>query len=217
MTTKRGQRRAIPEVEPRRTLLCRGAGTLAALVLPGLAAAQRGPGQVRDLDGEAWINDTRADWGSSVRPGDRVRTGSGSRIVFVIGADAFLLRGATELRVEGRGAANVFRLLTGALAASFGRSTGRRVITPTVTAGIRGTALYAEVLQSATYLCTCHGTVELSAGDKDRERVQAQRHSARLVAAGRSPAIATAPLERHTDAEIETLEEVAGRRAPWRQ
>jgi hypothetical protein len=203
----------------RRRFLAQGAA-LASLLLPAAGSPQTGARQVRDLGGEVWINGARADWRAVIRVGDVVRTGADGRIVFVVGSDAFMLRSGSELRLEGAAGgrvADVFRLVTGALGAAFGRSGARTVVTPSVTAGIRGTAVYAEARREETYFCTCHGVVQLAAGGQPLERVESQHHAARLVRREASGGVtfAAAPMARHTDAEIDVLEQVAGRRAPW--
>ena len=58
---------------------------------------------------------------------------------------------------------SVLRMLTGAVASVWGRGSSRQIVTPTLTAGIRGTGVYTEVLPEQdfrSYFCNCYGTVD---------------------------------------------------------
>ena len=197
-----------------------GAGALLALLAPPAARGQGRLGQVRDLRGDVRINGRTAEWASAVRPGDVVETGTDGAIIFVTGRDAVWVRSGSRLELEGAASSTVvaaLRVVTGAVAAVFQRGRPRTVYMPTVTAGIRGTGIFVETRAAETYFCTCFGVVELVAPGNERELVESERHAARLVGRGdaRGTRFATAALERHTDAEMDLLEQVVGRRAPW--
>ena len=71
-------------------------------------------------------------------------------------------------------------LLTGAVASVWGRGTSRQIVTPTLTAGIRGTGVYTEVFPQQnfrSYFCNCYGTVEMGAGP-DRALSESEYHQA---------------------------------------
>jgi hypothetical protein len=98
-----------------------------------------------------------------VQSGDTVETGPGSNLVFVIGNAAFQVRQSSRLVVE-RGsmlnAVSVLRLLTGGVASVWGKGISRQIVTPTLTAGIRGTGVYTEVFpqqDNRSYFCNCYG------------------------------------------------------------
>ncbi|HLB15090.1 MAG TPA: iron dicitrate transport regulator FecR [Burkholderiales bacterium] len=197
-----------------------GAGPVLALLGP-LPARGQGSDQIRDLKGDVRVNGRPADRKSVIRPGDTIATGSDGYVVFVLGQDAFMLRGRSELKLEG-GASSVLvdalRLVTGALGAVFARGRSRTIYAPTATAGIRGTGVYLEARSEGTYFCTCYGAVSLAAADdaQAREFTLAGRHTARIVSprgAG-APRLTPAPFEGHTDAEMDALERAVGRRSP---
>ncbi len=196
------------------------AGPTLALLAPRAAWGQA-TDQIRALRGEVRINGRPADRGSAIRPGDAVATGDDGYIVFVLGADAYMLRSRSELRLEA-GASSVLvealRLATGALAAVFAPGRPRTIHAPTATAGIRGTGVYLEARSTGTYFCTCYGAVSLAAADdlQAREFTLAGRHTARWVAprGAAGPRLAPAPFENHTDAEMDALERAVGRRSP---
>ncbi len=135
----------------------------------GAAQAQR-RSNIVELRGDALLNGQRMDPQHTIQTGDSVETGPGSHLVFVIGNTAFQVRQNSRLTVE-RGATlnavSVLRLLTGAVASVWGRGTSRQIVTPTLTAGIRGTGVYTEVFPQQnfrSYFCNCYGEVELGAG-----------------------------------------------------
>lgn len=196
-----------------------GAGAL-ALLAPLGARGQGRLGQVRDLRGDVRISGRAAEWTSPVRAGDVVETGPDGSIIFVVAHDAVWVRGGSRLELQGAASSTVvaaLRVVTGAVAAVFQRGRPRTVYTPTVTAGIRGTGVFVETRGPETYFCTCFGVVELVAAGDERELVESEHHAARLVgrADARGTRFATTQLERHTDAEMDLLEQVVGRRAPW--
>lgn len=209
----------------RRRFLRAGATLAVGLAWPGLSGAQRRD-SIHDLRGTVRVNGQAIDRWAVIRAGDTVVTTSDGYVVFTIGEDAFMLRERSELRLE-PGAGDVLlgalRLVTGALGTAFGRRSRGvvRIVAPTVTAGIRGTACYVETRGDGTYFCTCHGGVELEAAataGAPPMPVQTRRHdSPYLVLA--QPRDGTvyqhAPFETHTDDEIDMLERCVGRRAPW--
>lgn len=207
----------------RRGFLCGSAALAAGTLLPLPLAAQADP--IHDLRGDVRVNGRRLARGTAIRAGDQVVTGADGYVVFAVGADAFLLRERSELRLDPN-ADSLFvtglRLLTGALGAVFGRRSGAgaRIVTPTVTAGIRGTGCYTEARGDGTYFCTCYGTIDLASTVNPRERISvtARHHDAPglfLHQPRDGALILPAAMETHTDAEIDALERAVGRRAPW--
>ena len=135
----------------------------------GAAQAQQ-RSNIVELRGDALLNGQRMDPQHTIQTGDSVETGPGSHLVFVIGNSAFQVRQNSRLTVE-RGATlnavSVLRMLTGAVASVWGRGTSRQIVTPTLTAGIRGTGVYTEVFPQQnfrSYFCNCYGEVEMGAG-----------------------------------------------------
>ena len=210
--------------EPRRRrwlkLALAGGAALPLLLRDALAAGGQGSAMV-EVKGEVLINGRPARKGAAVMPGDSVATGPGASAVFVLGRDAFLIRGNSEMRTAGSSAlAGSLRLVTGKLLSVFGRGS-HHIVTATATIGIRGTGIYVEAEVERTYVCTCYGRVELQASNMPevRETVQTTHHDAPryVYAQGEMPIrmIEVAPVINHTDAELIMLEALVGRKPPF--
>jgi hypothetical protein len=216
--------------DPRRAFLLKAlaAGLLGASAAPR-AAAQifgRRPEKlpegrsIYDSTGSVSVNGQAADAGTRIRAGDRVETGSGAQLVFVVGADAFMLRENSRLELSGTGfALSAARLVTGALLSVFGKGTPRRVRTPTATIGIRGTGLYVEAQPGLSYVCTCYGDTEVAAADDPAvaERIVSKHHDAPryVLGPGAADRIRPAPFINHTDVELTLIESLVGRTPPF--
>ncbi|MDB5882839.1 MAG: iron dicitrate transport regulator FecR [Ramlibacter sp.] len=175
-----------------------------------------------ELRGDALLNGAPLNPRQTIQTGDSLETGPGSHLIFVLGNSAFQVRQNTRMTLE-RGATlsvvSVLRLLTGAVASVWGRGTSRQIVTPTLTAGIRGTGVYTEVLPEQnfrSYFCNCYGTVDIEAG-ADRALSQSVYHQSFWGEAeprnGRylTPARAI----NHSDEEMENLAALAGERTAW--
>jgi hypothetical protein len=186
------------------------------------AALAQGRSNIVRVEGDAMVNGTRLLPGQIIQVGDTVATGPKSSMVVVLGNSSILVRQNTKLSTE-RGstpdAVGVLRLVTGAVASVWGRGSERKVLTPTVTAGIRGTGVYTEVLpekDGREYFCTCYGTVNLSVGASTKLS-QAEYHDAFWVdpSAPAGAALRRAPAVNHTDEELEFLAQLVGQRTAW--
>lgn len=199
------------------------AGAAAWTALGGWSAAHaQQRSNVVELVGDALLNGGRMRRESVVQSGDSIETGPGSNLVFVIGNTSFLVRQNSRLTVE-RGATlsavSVLRLLTGAVASVWGRGTSRQIVTPTLTAGIRGTGVYTEVFpeQAArTYFCNCYGVVEMAAG-ADRATSRADYHQSFWGEAQPQGGKLLTPAKpiNHTDEELEMLAALVDQRTAW--
>lgn len=166
-----------------------------------------------ELNGEVLVNGRRAMRDTVIRAGDTVRTGGDAMARFVIGADAFLLRGMSEVVFEAQRDSlliNGLRLVTGGLLAVFGPGM-KSIMTQFVTAAIRGTGIYVEAGAGRTYFCTCYGRVGLTAGDGTTREVTADKHTAYFVGAGEGGRFSAAPFVNHDNRELAALERLAGR------
>ena len=189
----------------------------------GFAGAQaQSRSNIVELVGDALVNGARLLPQQTIQTGDRLETGPASNLIFVLGNSSFQVRQNSRLTVE-RGntltTVSVLRLLSGAVASVWGRGGNRQIITPTITAGIRGTGVYIEVLPNQnyrSYFCNCYGTVDMGAGT-DRLVSQASYHQSFWGEAqpkeGRylTPAAAI----NHTDEELEYLARLIGQRTAW--
>ena len=186
------------------------------------AASAQQRSNVVQLTGDALINGTRLQSGQTIQTGDQLQTGPGSSMIFTMGNASFLVRQNTMMSVE-RGTTlntvSLLRMVSGAVASVWSKGNNCSIITPTLTAGIRGTGIYTEVLpeqDSRTYFCNCYGMVDLYAG-RIQIASQAQYHQSFWADAeprnGRylSPAQAL----NHTDEELEFLAGLVDQRTAW--
>jgi hypothetical protein len=193
-------------------------GTAALLLVRDALAAGSIEKGVYRVRGDARVNGAPAREGMDVNPGDTVTTASGGQIVFVINRDAFLLRANSRLEV-GSGAADVFRIVTGALLSVYQSGKPKTLRAPTATIGIRGTAVYVESGAERTYVCTCYGEAEL-VPEHDlaaRETVKTIHHEQPryIMGKGAPQMIMRAPVVNHSDAELVLLESLVGRTVPF--
>jgi hypothetical protein len=174
------------------------------------------------LSGDATINGERLRSDQTVQTGDQIATGPGSTLIFVLGSSAFHVRQNTMVTAE-RGASllavSVLRLLTGAVVSVWGKGDKRLIVTPTITAGIRGTGVYTEIFakqDGRSYLCNCYGEVEVSAG-ADQVLSQSSYHQSFWgeVSPKGGRMLTPAGAINHTDEEVENLARLAGQQTAW--
>ena len=202
------------------------AGVLTGVGLTGLVrhalAAGSGPQRkqgIYRLEGEATFN------GIPLKVGDvpslplTVITGPRTTLVFVLGADAYLVRANSHLILtgnDGQAPSRVgnIKLVAGKLLSVFEKGE-RRLTTATAVAGIRGTGIYLESEAERSYVCLCYGNAKLSPinAPQIQENVMTRHHeSPRWVYQGRMEA---APLINHSDDELILLESLTGRVPPF--
>src|SRR6266704_6499677 len=202
----------------RRALLALAAGIGLPAVL-GRALAQTSAKQgVRTAQGEVAINGKPAEVGTLVRPGDAIVLGDGAVATFVVGQDAFLMRGNSRAELIGSGVlVSALQLVTGKLLGVFGSGRERRLVTATASIGIRGTGADMEAEPQRTDFCLCYGSAEVRATMGSASESFSTRHhdSPRYIYGdGRKRAIVPASVANHTDSELILLESLVGRSPP---
>ena len=204
----------------RRSVLKATAAWVGAGGYAGAMAQQRG--NIVELQGEATVNGRRLGPNASVVSGDQIETGPGSNLIFVIGNSSFQVRQNTRMAVE-RGASinavSVLRLISGAVASVWGKGLSRQIVTPTLTAGIRGTGVYTEVfaqMDNRSYFCNCYGTVDLDAG-ADRTVSQSSYHQSFWgePAPRNGRMLTPANAINHVDEELEFLARLVDQQTAW--
>ena len=191
--------------------------------LGGFEAAQaQQRSNIVELRGDALLNGDRLSPQRTIQTGDRIETGPGSNLIFVVGNSSFQVRQNTRLTVE-RGsminAISVLRLLTGAVGSVWGRGPTRQILTPTLTAGIRGTGVYTEVFPEQnfrSYFCNCYGTVDMEAG-RDKAVSQSVYHQSFWgeVEPKNGRLLTPARAINHTDEELEVLAALVNQQTAW--
>ena len=186
----------------------------------GAIAQQRS--NIVELRGDAMVNGQRLTQQQYIQTGDNIETGPDSTLTFVVGNSSFLVRQNTRMVVE-RGptlnAVSVLRMLTGAVASVWGRGQTRQIVTPTLTAGIRGTGVYTEVFPEQSYrsyFCNCYGTVDMNAG-QDRTVSRSDYHQSFWGEAEPKNGRMLTPAKaiNHTDEELEFLASLVNQRTAW--
>lgn len=189
----------------------------------GSAAAQaQQRSNIVELVGDATVNGERLQPLRQLQTGDQITTGPGSHLIFAIGNSSFLVRQNSRFSVE-RGATlntvSVLRMLTGAVASVWGRGNTRQIVTPTLTAGIRGTGVYTEVRPNEgyrSYFCNCYGTVDMVAGN-DRLTSRSNYHQSfwAEVQPKDGRLLTPAGAINHTDEEMEYLARLVNQKTAW--
>lgn len=204
----------------RRSFL-QGAAAFTALGGFGSAWAQA-RSNIVELRGDALINGQRLSARQTVQTGDTLQTGPNSTLTFVLGNSAFHVRQNSHMTVE-RGATlnavSLLRLVTGAVVSVWGKGSTRQIVTPTLTAGIRGTGVYTEIFsqqQDRTYFCNCYGVVDLASG-RDRVVSESSYHQAFWGEATPKDGRTLTPGKaiNHTDEELEYLARLVDQKTAW--
>lgn len=204
----------------RRDVLKAAAAWVAMGGLPAALAQQRS--NIVQLTGDATLNGARLNPEQPIQTGDEIQTGPGANLVFVIGNASFQVRQNSRLAVE-RGntlnAVSLLRLLTGAVASVWGKGVDRSIVMPTLTAGIRGTGVYAEIFADQgdrNYFCNCYGTVDMNAGN-EKQISQADYHQAFWADASARDGKFLSPARalNHSDEELEFLAGLINQRTSW--
>ena len=96
----------------------------------GFASARaQARSNIVELQGDALLNDRRLLPQDTIQTGDRIATGPGTTLVFVVGNASFQVRQNSQMAVE-RGeslnAVSLLRLFTGAVASVWGRGNARQ-------------------------------------------------------------------------------------------
>lgn len=218
--TLQGRRESEVTWFQRRDTLKAAAAWVAIGGLPAAMAQQRS--NVVEMVGDVLLNGRRMVPQQTIQTGDEIATGPASRLTFVLGNAAMHVRQNSRLTVE-RGitlhTVSLLRLLTGAVGSAFGRGPSRAIITPTLTAGIRGTGVYTEVFPdqgNRSYFCNCYGTVDLQAGGNRALSVSSYHQSFWGEVEPKAGRFLTpAPALNHTDEEIEFLAGLIDQRTAW--
>lgn len=220
--------------DPRRRLLLQAlalgllgadaAGRRAEASIFGDVPKKLPPGQsIYKLEGRVLVNGKPATLATVINAADTIETDKGASIVFVVGKDAFMLRGGSKLVLAAyakeTSLIETLRLSAGRLLSVFGKGR-QRLVTATSTVGIRGTGIYVEADPEETYLCTCYGVVDVghTMDRNSREIIRATHHdSPRYIVAGQPSGrgIRPAPMKNHTDQELMLIEELVGRTPPF--
>lgn len=174
---------------------------------------------IYETTGPVTVNGQPATAATRIGPTDRIETGKGAQLIFVVGADAFIVRENSQLELSGKDTLiGALRVITGGLLSVFGTGS-KQVHTSTAELGIRGTGLYVESQPDQSYVCTCYGELLITvAGDPSvSERIVSKHHDSPryVLRAGAARRIRPAPFINHTDLELMLIESLVGRKPPF--
>lgn len=201
-----------------------GTGLLRPVWSMGKVPAELLPGKsIYDLRGTVRVNNQPASMDTLIDSGALIETGADSHLIFAVGKDAFILRNNSRLQLEGKELISDMKLLSGKLLSVFGKREPRQTLgikTVNATIGIRGTGIYIESDPEQSYVCTCYGSVQISAlnDSASMEVVHTQHHeSPRYILSGEAAGnnIRQAPMINHTDDELALIETLVGRAVPF--
>lgn len=221
--------------DPRREFLLQALslGLFGAANFAGLFQASHALGDIPEklpdgrsiykLEGIVTVDGQRANIQTMIGPNSRISTGSNSRVIFVVGSDAFVLRSNSELEMGSSEGLLIegMRMLSGRILSVFGkREKPHTITTSTATIGIRGTGIYVESDPERSYVCTCYGETRIvaEADPNVSQNIVATHHDKPvyiLPSAGANKLIVRAPFINHTDAELALIEELVGRTPPF--
>lgn len=188
--------------------------------LPAAMAEQRS--NIVELTGDVLINGSRLLPAQTVQTGDQIQTGPGASLVFALGNGSFRVRQNSTMAVE-RGATlntvSLLRVMAGGVVSVWRKGGNRAILTPTLTASIRGTGLYTEVLpqqNNRTYFCNCYGSVDLDAGGS-KDQSQSSYHQSFWADAHEKNGskLSEAKFLDHTDEELEFLARLVNQQTYW--
>jgi len=201
-----------------RAIAAYGAAGASGLISEALAKGDVPPGVAR-LEGTVTVNGRDAKIGTPVTLGDRVSTGRSSQAVIVVGSDAFLMRSATIIEVQGsQGTLSNMLVAAGQVLSVFSKKPVA-IKAASASIGIRGTGAYIEVNpDNSVYFCLCYGEALVEGpGMASAREVKTTHHESPLLLRddGGIMKIEPGPFQNHSDAELILLESLVGREPPF--
>ncbi len=199
-------------------------GLMSGMGIPGLIRSALAAGNylgvqgMHKIKGDVRINGKPARKGQHVLQGDKVTTGADGEAIYVIDRNAFLQRSNSVVEFGKEAAKQFFRVVTGRILSVF-EPGEKRLVVPTATIGIRGTACYIEAEPKKVYFCLCYGTAEIEPNAEPGrvERIQTRHHDHPIYIHYDKgmPSMANAKTVNHTDDELIMLEWLNRRRPPF--
>ncbi|MFT5836379.1 MAG: hypothetical protein ACI9RG_001285 [Sulfurimonas sp.] len=161
--------------------------------------------------GEVFVNGKVLNKTTKIKHGDTIETKSNSSIRFNVANEAFSAKSNTKFKLEKLGNKKILNVFNGGVMAVFGKG-NHGVVTPNMTAGIRGTGTYTLVKDGKTYFCTCYGHTEVGAHGETKN-LKATHHN--MVWITKDKIKNTKSMENHSDDELRILEKMVGRTVPF--
>ena len=161
-------------------------------------------------NGEVLVNGNPLTKSTVIKQGDTIETKANSSIRFNVSKDAFFAKSDAKFKLDSVGEKRVLNVVNGGVMAVFGGG-NHGVSTPNMTAGIRGTGIFALVKDGKTYFCTCHGETAVDSNGEIKV-LKATHH--KMIWITPTQTKDTMDLAGHKDTEIVALEAMVGRTLP---
>jgi len=160
-------------------------------------------------NGEVLVNGKVLNEKTNIKQGDTIETKKGASFRFNIGKDAFLVNEKTKFSLKKEKETNVIDMVSGSIMGVFSKGK-HEVKTPNMTAGIRGTGVYAMIRDSKTYFCTCYGETAVHGTQNKQDKVLSSHHH-KMVWITEDKIKPTHNMESHNDDQLRALEKMVGR------
>ena len=163
------------------------------------------------FNGEVLVNKKPLQKNQKIKLGDFIQTKSKSKVVFNIGKSAFMAKENSQFQVKDDGTTKTLHVISGGVLAVFQHGDGKHEVkTPNMTAGIRGTAVFAHVEANKSYFCTCYGKTELvNEHNRHAKKLIASHHN--MVWVTKTKIKPVKEMLHHNDDELRELEAFVGR------
>ena len=161
--------------------------------------------------GEVLVNGKKLEKNQKIKFGDFIQTKSKSKVIFNIGKSAFLANSNSKFSVKKDGSTQILNVIAGGALAVFKHGEGKHVVqTPNMTAGIRGTGVFAQVKDGKSYFCTCYGETQLlNVHTHNSKKLKATHHN--MVWVTKTNIKPETKMIDHNDDELRELEAFVGR------
>ena len=160
-------------------------------------------------EGDTFVNGKKLTHNTTIKYGDNIETKKGASFRFNIGKEAFLVNEETKFSLKKEDNTNIIDLVSGSIMGTFSKGK-HKVKTPNMTAGIRGTVVFAMVKENKSYFCTCYGKTDVHAEHINQETTLEATHHNMVWITDTKIKPAT-KMEAHTDEQIRVLDKMVGR------
>jgi hypothetical protein len=168
-------------------------------------------GQTVKIKGNVYINGIKANKNTKIHLGDLIKVGKKSKISFNIGKDAFMSKNGSTFSIKKGNKKRVLNLVKGRVLAVFKKGSKYTLKTSNMTAGIRGTGIYANIHGDKTYFCTCYGETEFTS-KKEHKSLKAVHHNMVWVNHKDGSTSMNMTMDGHSDNELRELEKMVSRK-----
>jgi hypothetical protein len=193
----------------------------------GAAAFAADRASIVYIEGDVTMNGSPAAVGDDVQPGAVLVTAKDSACQVVFNTKNIVhMAAGTTLRFDGKALSRgatlqkgaVAMVLRGLAAPAAGDELRFSIRTSTAVAGVRGTCFFVEVEdQDTTYICACNGSLHLEGeGGQFTQNLAASHHrEVRVTRSATGIAVNAAPMEHHTDGDVESVAARIGESVDW--